>query len=206
MHIRAPAIIVAIRAHGEHGAVVRALTAEHGLQAGYVRGGRSTRLRPILQPGNSVIGEWRARTDDQLGGLTLELTQSRAPLYADPLAAAAIDWACALTAASLPEAQPYPPLHAALEGLLDAIGAAPSARGWAAALVRYEALVLRELGYAPEIAASLPPGDAAWPELLRALDASGAGLHRHLFGGHGGRGHAFDARERLLARLKRAVA
>jgi DNA repair protein RecO (recombination protein O) len=56
MHIRAPAIIVAIRAHGEHGAVVRALTAEHGLQAGYVRGGRSTRLRPILQPGNSVIG------------------------------------------------------------------------------------------------------------------------------------------------------
>ena len=79
MHIRAPAIIVAIRAHGEHGAVVRALTAEHGLQAGYVRGGRSTRLRPILQPGNSVIGEWRARTDDQLGGLTLELIAKPRP-------------------------------------------------------------------------------------------------------------------------------
>ncbi|RHW17957.1 DNA repair protein RecO [Sphingomonas gilva] len=203
MHIRAPAIVVAIRAHGEHGAVVRALTAEHGLQAGYVRGGRSTRLRPILQPGNTVIGEWRARTDDQLGSLTLELTESRAPLYADPLAAAAIDWACALTASALPEAQPYPRLHAALEGVLDAIGAAPSARGWAAALVRYEALVLRELGYA-EAMPGLPGGDAAWPDLLRALDAIGAGLHRHLFADR--RGHAFDARERLLTRLKRAVA
>lgn len=204
MHIRAPAIIVSIRAHGEHGAIVRALTAEHGLQAGYVRGGRSTRMRPILQPGNAVIGEWRSRTDDQLGSLTLELTQSRAPLYADPLAAAAIDWVCSLTAASLPEGQPHPPLHTALAGLLDAIGAAPSARGWGVALVRYEVLLLRELGYAPETAASQPSGHATWTEILRALDASGAGLHRHLFAE--GRGHAFDVRERLLARLKRAVA
>lgn len=203
MHIRAPAIILSIRAHGEHGAVVRALTADHGLLAGYVRGGRSTRLRPVLQPGNAVTGEWRARTEDQLPALTVELAESRAPMFADPLAAAAIDWAAALTASALPEGQPYPRLHAALEGLLDAVVAAPSARGWAAALVRYEALVLRDLGYA-ESTPTLPGADAAWPDLLRALDAAGAGLHRHLFADR--RGHAFDARERLLARLKRAVA
>lgn len=204
MHIRAPAIVVAVRAHGEHGAVARAVTSEHGLLAGYVRGGRSTRLRPILQPGNAIIGEWRARTEDQLAGLTVELTASRAPLYADPLAAAAIEWGCALTAAALPEGQPYPQLHAALEGLLDAIAAAPSARGWAVALVRYETLVLRELGYAPEFAPEPPGANAGWGELLRAMDAGGTGLAEHLFADR--RASALDARERLVARLKRAVA
>ena len=38
-------------------------------------------------------------------------------------------------------------LYEALEGLLDAIEAAPSANGWGAALVRYELLLLAELGF-----------------------------------------------------------
>ncbi len=147
MHLRAEAIILSIRAHGEHGAVVRALTPADGVQPGYVRGGRSRAMRPVLQPANLVLGEWRARTADALPGLTVELLHSRAPLYDEPLAAAALDWATALTAAALPEGQPYPHLHAALDGLLGAIEAAPGARGWAVALVRYELLVLAELGF-----------------------------------------------------------
>lgn len=147
MHLRAPAIIVAIRPHGESGAIVRALTAEAGLLAGYVRGGRSRQHRPVLQPGNVILGDWRARTEDQLPALVAELVHSRAPLFREPLPAAAIDWATALTAAALPEGQPYPPLHSALEGLLDAIEAAPAARGWAVAMVRYELLLLALLGF-----------------------------------------------------------
>jgi DNA repair protein RecO (recombination protein O) len=65
----------------------------------------------------------------------------------EPLPAAAIEWATVLTATTLPEGQPYPPLYQALEGLIDAIEAAPSASGWAAALVRYELLLLAELGF-----------------------------------------------------------
>ena len=72
---------------------------------------------------------------------------SRAFLLSEPLASAGIEWATALTAAALPEGQPYPRLFEGLDGLLDAIEAAPSARGWAAALVRYELLVLAELGF-----------------------------------------------------------
>lgn len=147
MHIRVEALILAVRAHGEHGAVVRALTADHGLQPGYVRGGRSTRLRPVLQPGNLVVGDWRARTDSQLAALTVELVRSRAPMFAQPLPAAAIDWIATLTATALPEAQPYPILFATLAAVLDAIEAAPAARDWAAALVRYELLLLAELGF-----------------------------------------------------------
>lgn len=145
--LTADAIVCAVRAHGEHGAILRALTQEAGLVAGYVRGGRSTRLRPILMAGNLIALELRARTEEQLASATAELLTSRAPLLAEPLAAAAIDWVTSLTAAILPESQPYPPLYSALSGLLDAIGVAPSARQWATALARYELLLLAELGF-----------------------------------------------------------
>lgn len=147
MHLRASAIVLAIRPHGESGAIVRALTEDAGLLAGYVRGGRSRQLRPVLQPGNVVIGDWRARTPEQLPALTVELVHSRAPMFREPLPAAAFEWATALAATVLPEHQPYPRVHAALGGVLDAIEAAPAARGWAAAMVRYELLVLAALGF-----------------------------------------------------------
>src|SRR5690606_17715422 len=120
---------------------------EAGLVAGYVGGGRSRRLRPILMPGNLVALELRARTEEQLGGATVELLESRAPLLAEPLAAAAIDWVTSLTAATLPESQPYPALYSALSAVLDAIGVASSARQWAAGVARYELLRLAELGF-----------------------------------------------------------
>lgn len=145
--LTADAIVCAVRAHGEHGAIVRALTQEAGLVVGYVRGGRSTRLRPILIPGNLIALELRARTEEQLAGATAELLESRAPLLAEPLAAAAIDWVTSLTASTLPESQPYPALYSALSAVLDAIGVASSARQWAAALARYELLLLAELGF-----------------------------------------------------------
>ena len=145
--LSADVIVCAVRAHGEHGAIVRALTREAGLVAGYVRGGRSTRLRPTLIAGNLVALELRARTDEQLASATAELLASRAPLLAEPLAAAAIDWATSLTATILPESQPYSALYDALSGLLDAIGVASAARQWAAALARYELLLLAELGF-----------------------------------------------------------
>ena len=165
MHIETRAIVCAVLAHGEHGAVARLLTPADGMQAGYVRGGRSRRLRPVLLAGNIVQAEFRARTEEQLAGLTVELVQSRAPLHAEPLAAAAIDWATALTASVLPEAQPYPQIHAALDGLLSGIEAAPSAKGWAVGLVRYELLVLTELGFGLDLSACVATGarnDLRW--------------------------------------------
>lgn len=158
MQVRAPAIICSMRAHGEHGAIVRALTPDHGLLAGYVRGGRSRRLRPVLVPGNLVEADYRARTAEQLPGLTVELSHSRAGLLAEPLAAAAIDWLCVLTAVSLVEAQPFPRLYEALEATLAAIEYAPSARGWAASAVRYELLLMAEMGYALDLSACTVTG------------------------------------------------
>lgn len=145
--LRSEALVCSVRTHGEHGAIIRVLTREAGLVAGYVRGGRSRRLRPILMPGNIVAVELRARTSGQLAGATAELVTSRAGLLEEPLAAAAIEWATVLTGATLPEELPFPRLYDALEGLLAAIAAAPAARGWAGALARYELLLLGELGF-----------------------------------------------------------
>ncbi|MBP7952448.1 MAG: recombination protein O N-terminal domain-containing protein, partial [Sphingorhabdus sp.] len=59
MHISASAIICAVRPHGETGAIVRALTADYGLLAGYVQGARGRHMRPVLIPANNIRGEWR---------------------------------------------------------------------------------------------------------------------------------------------------
>lgn len=147
MNIETPAIVCALRTHAEHGAIVRLMTPKDGLQAAYVRGARGRRMRPVVVPGNQVQARLRSRTEEQLAHAEMELTHSRAPLLSEPLPAAAIDWVTALTAAALPEAQPYPRLYDALDALLSLIEAAPSALGWAGLLVRYELLLLAELGF-----------------------------------------------------------
>ena len=197
MHLETQAIVVAVRAHGEHGAIVRALTPDDGVQAGYVRGGRSRRLRPVLVPGNLVVAEYRARTEEQLPHLSVELIHSRAFLLSEPLASAGIEWATALTAAALPEGQAYPRLFEGLDGLLKAIEAAPSARGWAAALVRYELLLLAQLGFGLDEAelAALPG------TILARLKLTGGLLARDLLTDR--QAEVLAARERLVERLKR---
>ena len=147
MRSESSAIVCALRIHGEHGAIVRLMTPDQGLVAAYVRGARGKRMRPVLMAGNLVQAQLAARTEAQLPQATMELVHSRGQLLSEPLPAAAIEWATVLTATALPEGQPYPPLYQALEGLLEAIEAAPSAAGWGAALVRYELLLLAELGF-----------------------------------------------------------
>ncbi len=179
MHLVTRALILATRPHGEHGAIVRLMTPDHGLQAGYVPGGRSRTLRPVLLPGNAVQATLRARGEDRLATLAVELLHSRAPLIAEPLPASAIDWTTALTAAALPEGLPYPQLYDTLAAVLDAVEAAPSARGWAGALVRYELLLLAELGFGLDLSACIATGateDLAWVSPKSAAAVSrGAG-------------------------------
>lgn len=183
MRLTTSAIIVSVRAHGEHGAIVRALTPDDGIQAGYVRGGRSRALRPVLLAGNVVAAEFRARTEEQLAHLSAELAHSRAAVLAEPLAAAGMDWVTALTAAALPEAQPYPALYGALDGVLSAIEAAPSARAWSAATVRYELLVLNELGFGLDLsgcAVTFRSDDLGFvsPKSGRSVSRGAAGEYR----------------------------
>jgi DNA repair protein RecO (recombination protein O) len=180
MRFETKAIVCALRNHGEHGAIVRLMTPEHGLQAAYVRGARGKRMRPVLIAGNVVEAQLSARTDTQLPQAAIELVHSRGPLLTEPLPASAIEWATVLTATALPEGQPYPRLYEVLEGLLDAVEAAPSASGWGAALVRYELMLLAELGFGLDLESCVVTGAndnlvAVSPKSGRAVSAAEAG-------------------------------
>lgn len=198
MLIRSPAVLCAARAHGEHGAVVRLLTADHGLIAAYVAGARGRTLRPVVIPGNLVAAELVARAASQLPSARLELVASRGPWLTEPLASAGIGWVTTLTARSLPEGQPFPAIHAALEAVLDAICHAPSARGWARAVAAYEALLLQEIGYGH---AQPPPADEPWDRLLARLERQGHTLSKHLLADP--RRDGMAARAILIERFKR---
>jgi DNA repair protein RecO (recombination protein O) len=179
MRSESQAIVCAVRNHGEHGAIVRLMTPEQGLVAAYVRGAKGRRMRPVLMAGNVVQAQLSARTETQLPQATVELVHSRGPLLSEPLPAAAIEWATALTASALPEGHPYHRLYEALQGLLGAIEAAPSASGWGAGLVRYELLLLAELGFGLDLDRCAVSGDSAnliavSPKSGRAVSAAEA--------------------------------
>lgn len=197
MNLRSPAILLASRAHGETGAIARLLTPDNGLVAAYVAGGRGRQMRAVMVPGNRVALDLAVRSASQLPFARLELEHSRAALMTEPLPAAAIQWACALTAAALPERYPAPALYEVLDALLGAIAFAPSARGWVSGLVAYETMLLAEMGYG----AARPDPGADFPAQLAALAALEAPLANSLLAGR--KGDVMAARKLLTERLQR---
>ncbi len=137
------ALVLTVRPHGEHGAVVRFLGFAQGLLAGHVAGARSRARRAALQPGNRVALRLAARVHGQLPSAEVEVERSRALLSFAPETAAALAWVTALVAAALPEGMPHPALAARLDALLEQMA---QSAGWQADVVRLEAALLDELG------------------------------------------------------------
>ncbi len=145
-------------------------------------------------PGNRVTADLRARVETQLPAMTVELVESRAGLLGEPLPAAAIEWVTVLTATALPEGQAYPRVYDALEAMVTAVTLSPAARHWSGALVRFERGLIAALGYGEE---------GADTGLFAALADNDARLSTDLITGRAAQ--ILDARERLVARLKRAL-
>ncbi|MEQ9145051.1 MAG: DNA repair protein RecO [Parvibaculaceae bacterium] len=144
MEWRDEGVVLAVRTHGETSAIVELFTANHGRHAGLVRGGTSRRMKPVLQPGNSVTVSWRARLPEHLGNFTLDLDRARAGvLMDDPLSLAALSGACAVVSA-LPEREAHPALYDAFLVLLDTL---EQKDVWPAVFVRFELGLLQELGF-----------------------------------------------------------
>lgn len=179
-------IVLTARRHGESDAVVHMLTFEHGRHAGLVKGGAGRTLRPLLQPGNRLELEWRARLADHLGGFRLEPKRLFAgALLDDPLRLAALGSACALVEAGLAERDPHPRLYAALLAWLQRLagggeGRSGGGEGWPADYVRFELLLLAELGFAVDLSTCAVTGattDLAYvsPRTGRAVSREAAG-------------------------------
>lgn len=168
------AFVLSLRRHGEGGAVVHLLTRDHGRHAGLVRGVSSKQARGIVQSGNRVHASWIGRLEDQLGVLSLELTTAHAAaVMADPDRLAVLAAACAMADRALPERQPHPHLFAAFEALAADLGG----EEFTSSYVRWELVLLAELGYGLDLsrcAATGATADLAWvsPKTGRAVSAA----------------------------------
>lgn len=150
------AIILSVRAHGESGAIVSLLTENHGRYAGYIRGRSGTKMRGTLEVGNKVDAQWQSRTSDQLGWLKLELSCAYAARnMGDALRLSALQSACALCDAALPEREGHSGLMHGLEAMFDNL----DSDIWLAAYVMWEIALLKELGFSLDLTACAGGGD-----------------------------------------------
>jgi DNA repair protein RecO (recombination protein O) len=138
-------IILSARAHGETAAVAEVLTPHHGKWAGLVYGGQGRKMRPLLQPGNSVRAEWKGRLADSLGHFTLEMSHARAgELMQDRLSLAALTASCSVAAAVLPEREAHARSYHTMRILLDHL---EDIDIWPALMARWELGLLADLGF-----------------------------------------------------------
>ena len=151
------ALILSVRHHGETAAVVEILSRDHGRYLGLVHGGRSRRMRPVLQIGNYVDVTWRARLADQLGQLTISPRQSYAAQVLDDRAGLAMLTSMAALARLLPERDPHPNLF---EVSLFVLGFLDDAEVWPALYVRWELALLEELGFGLDLSSCAATGQA----------------------------------------------
>jgi DNA repair protein RecO (recombination protein O) len=166
-------IVLGVRRHGETSAIVELMTPTRGRHLGLVRGGISRRIKPYLQPGNSVHATWRARLDEHLGNYTIEGTASRA----DRLMASASASYCMQTLAALlrllPERDPHVSLYEALCLIVDHLDEPQIS---APLLVRFELQMLVELGFGLDLGECAATGEA--DELVYVSPRSGRAVSR----------------------------
>lgn len=169
-------LLIGVRRHGETSVIAEAMVAGRGRYLGLVRGGRSTKLAATLQPGNTVQLTWRARLEDHLGTLTVELLQARAAaLIADRTRLYLAQLLCDHLRL-LPERDPHDRLLAMALGLLD-----NPIDG--AAVARFELILLDELGFGLDLTSCAATGvttDLAYvsPKSGRAVSRAAAEPHK----------------------------
>lgn len=150
-------IVLAVRPHGESGAIVSLLTEHNGRHAGYVRGAGSSKMRGTLEPGSLVDVNWSSRIADSLGTFQLELSKSYAARFlSDALKLSALQSACALCDSALPEREGHPGLYHGLLALFDVL----DSEVWGAAYVMWEIAFLKELGFSLDLSKCAGGGDS----------------------------------------------
>jgi len=166
-------IVLGVRRHGESSAIVELLTRGHGRHLGLVRGGASSRMRSVLQPGNSVRAVWRARLDEHLGTYQIEGTRLRAAtVLSSSHAVYGVTHLSAL-ARLLPERDPHEAIYERLQHALDDFDEVGEA---AAHLIRFELAMLAELGFGLDLESCAATG--ATSELIYVSPKSGAAVSR----------------------------
>ncbi|MEP4803901.1 MAG: DNA repair protein RecO, partial [Hyphomicrobiales bacterium] len=147
--------VLGTRRHGETSIILEVMTEQHGRHLGLVRGGRSRKLQPALQPGNDLSVTWRARLDEHLGVMSIEPNKSRAAnIIESRLALSALQMQTELLRL-LPEREPNMRLFQALQICLEHLD---DPTLLAELLVRLELAILETLGFGLDLSACVRSG------------------------------------------------
>ncbi|MGL5168740.1 MAG: DNA repair protein RecO [Afipia sp.] len=166
-------IVLGVRRHGESSAIVELLTRSHGRHLGLVRGGAGSRMRPLLQPGNTVNAVWRARLDEHLGYYAIEGTRLRAAtMFASSHAVYGVTHLASLVRL-LPERDPHEDIYEMLESILNDFDDAAVA---GVQLVKFELAMLTELGFGLDLSSCAASG--AVNDLIYVSPKSGGAVSR----------------------------
>ena len=141
----AEGILLAVSDLGESSTIIEVFTREFGVCKGVVRGGKSKKIGPILQPGAQLNVTWRARLESHLGVFKPELIQSRFSLVMsqrDRLAG--LNATCSLLRFSLPERDPHPKLYDRTINLLNFL---ITRSDWPLTYLRWELMLLEDMGF-----------------------------------------------------------
>lgn len=137
-------IIIGTRKHGETSLIVELMTREKGRHMGLVRGGRSRKMQPVLQPGNRVEVTWRARLDEHLGTFAVEAIELNAARLMESAVAIAGIQLLGSHLRLLPERDPHLSLYDAMEVVMANLYQGEIA---GPLMVRFELRLLEELGF-----------------------------------------------------------
>jgi DNA repair protein RecO (recombination protein O) len=173
MHWTDEGIVLGVKRHGEANAILELMTRDHGRHLGLVRGGFGSRLKPVLQAGNSVSAGWRARLDEHLGTYTVEgLLLRAANFFSAPHAIYGVSHLAALMRL-LPERDPHPGLYEALDDVLNHLDDAAIV---APIVVRFELQLLSELGFGLDLERCAATGESG--DLVYVSPKSGKAVSR----------------------------
>lgn len=180
MEWRDEGIILGARRHGETSVILEVMTRTKGRHLGLVRGGRSRRMQPLLQAGNRVELTWRARLDEHLGMFQVEPLELNAARLFDSATAVYGLQMLAAHLRLLPERDPHAGLY---ETLAVVIGHLDDPLAAAELAVRFELLLLEELGFGLDLSRCAATGRSdglayVSPKTGRAVSAeAGAPWH-----------------------------
>lgn len=173
MEWRDEGIVLATRKHGETSAILEVMTARHGRHLGLVRGGRSRRMQPVLQSGNRLEVSWRARLDEHLGSFLVEpIAMNAALLMASRPAVHGLQM-LASHLRLLPERDPHPAIYETLNIIIGHLDDAASA---AELIVRFELMLLEELGFGLDLSCCAATGQRN--DLIYVSPKSGQAVSR----------------------------
>lgn len=182
---REDGIVLGQRAFGENKLIVSLFTPTHGRTGGVLKLTKAGRLQGVAQPGNRVHIHWKARLEEHLGYVSLDVKESLAGLVLSNHAKLlTLSAAGCLTNAVFPDRHPYPRVYERLDQLLDSL----KTDHFIESYVHFEHTVLQEMGFGLKLRECCVSGDTenlayVSPKTGRAVSQrEGAAYHDKLLG------------------------